>query len=319
MGTAEDWRRVDWERHRGEVQVDGRRLTYVDYGDGPPLLMVHGMAGSWETWLANIPSLGERHRVIAVDLPGFGGSDPLATEDSFDGYVGSLRALMDELAIPSVAVVGHSFGGLVALALATHAPDRLRCVVLVSGGGAELSPLRLRAIHLVFWFLAVVLAVPGAHRVLTARPVLRLVTWPAVHAGADVPTDLLRRMMPRRVGPGFMDAVRRGSEHLAVVDPRRVAAPVLLIWGRHDRILPVATAERLDRSLRQSRLVTVEGAGHCAMFETPDAFLELATTFLEMQLVDRNGPAVDRASASSWGTPRMDIGSAERYGDGNAG
>ncbi|WP_182481137.1 alpha/beta fold hydrolase [Nocardioides immobilis] len=319
MATAEAWRRVDWDLHLNEVTVDGRRLTYVDYGDGPPVLMVHGMAGSWETWLANIPALGERHRVIAVDLPGFGGSEPLPTEDSFGSYVSSLRALLDELAIPSVAIVGHSLGGLVALSFAAQEPDRTRCVILVSGGGVELSSIRLRAIQIVFRCLAAVLAVPGAHRLLTTRVIGRLVMSPAVHAGRGVPPDLLRRMVPQRVSPGFMDAVRRGSEQLTVLDLRLVTAPVLLVWGRHDRILPVAAGEKLDRSLLQSRLVVVEGAGHCAMFEDPDEFLGLATNFLDMQLVDRNGPAVGRASASSWDAPRMDIGSAERYGDGNAG
>jgi pimeloyl-ACP methyl ester carboxylesterase len=145
------------------------------------------------------------------------------------------------------------------------------------------------------------------------------VTWPAFHHGRDVPVDLLRKMMPRRVGPGFMDAVTHGSRQLGVLVPGRITAPVLLIWGRHDRILPVATGQELDRQLRQSRLVVVEGAGHCAMFEAPAVFLELATNFLGMQLLDRNGPPTDRASALSWETPRAELGAAERYGDGNAG
>jgi pimeloyl-ACP methyl ester carboxylesterase len=317
VDAANAWRRIDWHRHLNEVRVEGRRLTYVDYGDGPPVLLVHGMAGSWETWLANIPALAERHRVIAVDLPGFGGSDPLPVEEAFDGYVGSLCALLDELAIPSVALVGHSLGGLVALSFAAQEPARSRCLVLVSGGGVELSPIRLRAIQIAFRCLAAVLAVPGAHRLLTTRVIGRLVMAPAVHAGRDVPPDLLRRMVPQRVSPGFMDAVRRGSEQLTVLDLRLVTAPALLIWGRHDRILPVAAGEQLDRSLLQSRLVVIDGAGHCAMFERPAEFLELATNFLGMQLADRNGPPVDHASARSWDTPRSDT--AERYGDGNAG
>lgn len=319
MGTAQDWRRIAWERHQGEVIVDRRRVRYVDYGDGPPALMVHGMAGSWETWLANIPALAERHRVIAVDLPGFGSSDPLERDDSFDGYVDTLLAVLDELAVPSVAVIGHSLGGLVALSVAERAPHRVRCLVLVSGGGAELSAVRLGAIRAVFACLAAFLSIPGAHRLLTSRPVLHAVTWVAIHDRRDLPLELLRRMMPRRVGPGFMAAVTHGAHQLKRMDLRRVTAPVLLVWGRHDRILPLAAGQDLDRELRQSRLVVVEGAGHCAMFEEPDEFLDLTTNFLGMQLVDRHGPPTDRASAHSWETPRAESGAAERYGDGNAG
>lgn len=299
--------------------MDGRRLTYVDHGDGPPVLLVHGMAGSWETWLANIVGLAEQHRVIAVDLPGFGDSEPLVEDDDFEGYVRALQGLLDELGVPSVAVIGHSLGGLVALSLASLAPERVRCVVLVSGGGVTLSRTRLLAIQVAFWLLAAVLALPGVHRVLTSSRVIRAVTRPAIHAGRDVPVDLLARMMPRRVGPGFMHAVRRGADQLDLLDLARVTAPVLLVWGRHDRILPLATGQQLDRALQQSRLVVVEDAGHCAMFEAPDEFLELATNFLGMQLVDRHGPAVGRASAHSWRTPRVNTATAQRYGDGNAG
>lgn len=319
MGTAEGWRRVDWERALGEVRVGGRRLAYVDHGDGPPVLLVHGMAGSWESWLANIDALAERHRVLAVDLPGFGDSEPLADGEDFDGYVRSLRDLMDELGVPSVAVVGHSLGGLVALSLASQVPERVRCVVLVSGGGAVLSRPRLLAIQVAFWFLAAILRIPGSYRVLTSTRVVRAATWPAIHAGRDVPIDLLRRMMPRRVGPGFMHAVRRASEQLGRLDLRRITAPVLLVWGRHDRILPLTAGEQLDHALLQSRLVVVERAGHCAMFEAPDAFHALVTNFLGMQLEDRNGSPTGRASARSWSAPRVESRANDRYGDGNAG
>lgn len=319
MENAEAWRSIDWDQHLGAIEVEGRRVSFVDYGEGPPVLLVHGMAGSWETWLANLPGLADNHRLVAVDLPGFGGSDPLPNDDDFAGYLRTLEALLDVLGIPSVALVGHSLGGLVALSFAVQQPQRVRCLVLVSGGGVDLSSARLRAIRVVFGLLAAVLMIPGAYRVLTSSAVIRIITRSAIHAGGSVPVDLLRRMMPKRVGPGFIYAVSRGSAQLAVLDLRRVAAPALLVWGRHDRILPVSAGERLHRSLPQSTLVVLQAAGHCANFEQPDEFLRLATNFLGAQMVDRDGSAAGRASARSWTAPRVDVDATHRYGDGNAG
>ena len=78
MNPLTAWTEVDWPEHVHDVSVLGSTTRYVDYGEGPPLLLIHGMAGSWQSWLANIPALGRHHRVITVDLPGFGGSEPLA-------------------------------------------------------------------------------------------------------------------------------------------------------------------------------------------------------------------------------------------------
>jgi len=302
--------------HKRETRIGGLRVRYVDYGDGPPLLMVHGMAGSWESWLANIPALGEAYRVIAVDLPGFGASEALPSSDDFGAYLRVLEGLLDDLGIGAVGVVGHSLGGLVGLSLAAAAPERVRCLVLVSGGGAELSPLRLRVIQTVFFLFRLALAVPGFSRLLVATPAGRLLLSPAVRDWKGIPRDLLVQMIPLRIGPGFMDAVRRAGRQLGELDLARIVAPTLLIWGRHDRILPLADARGLAADLLQAQLVVIDDVGHCAMFEAPDLCNDYILNFLGMQRLDRGIADPGRPSAHAWLSAGIGNKRTERCGDG---
>lgn len=283
MSVARSWADVDWSAHEHDVVVGGRVVHYLDYGAGPPLLLVHGMAGSWQTWLLNLEALGEHHRVIAVDLPGFGGSEPLPAGADFSGYVTVLRCLLDELEIESAAVFGHSLGGLVALSFAVARPERTACLVLVSAGGVELAAARLWMIRAAFWLFRLVLLTPGARQVLVRGRAGRFALSPAVHHWRDLPSELVAQMMPRAIGPGFMEAVRLGSEQLRQLAPERVEAPVLVVWGQRDRILPLTAGRSLATRLEQARLVVLDDVGHCAMFEAADDFDGLALAFLAEQ------------------------------------
>jgi len=319
--SAPLWTDIDWAPYVHHAEVAGASVEYVDYGSGPPLLLVHGMGGRWATWIANIPALGEHYRVIAVDLPGFGGSDPLPVGAGFTAYVDVLEGLLDKLGVPSVAVFGHSLGGLVSLTLAGTVPERVRCVVLVSGGGAPLTRLRLVAIQSAFRVLRLLFTAPGARWLLTRPAVSRALLRPAVHDPRSIPDALIQVMVPSAITPGFLDAIRLGGAGLRSLDLAAVAAPALLVWGREDRILPLATAQELLSELPVACLVAIDRVGHCAMFEAPDEFERLAEDFLALQATDRGKPPTGRASARSWGGSSfsdMTDGSG-RHGDEAAG
>lgn len=315
MADVGSWVDVDWSAHVHDVIVGGRVVRYLDCGDGPPLLLVHGMAGSWQTWLLNLEALGERHRVIAVDLPGFGGSVPLAAGSGFPGYINTLRGLLDELGIERAAVVGHSLGGLVALSFAVAKPDRTACLVLVSAGGVELSAARLRMIQAAFWLFRLVLLTPGVRRALVRSSGGRLVLSPAVHLWRALPLELVDQMMPRAIGPGFMEAVGFGSEQLRELAPERVDVPALVVWGRRDRILPLAAGRALVARLCDAELVVLDDVGHCAMFEAPVEFDRLALEFLE-KVRTNSGRQSLGVAAREWMTENDTAG---RYGDGTVG
>lgn len=278
---VQSWSAIDWTPHVHDATVDGRILRYVDYGDGDPLLLIHGMGGSWQSWLTNIAELGRNHRVIAVDLPGFGGSDPLAAGTTFDGYLDALVGLLDELGLPSAVVFGHSLGGLVALSFASAHPDRTRGLALASGGGIVLSRFRLALIQAVFGIFRYVFAIPGFRWLLVNTGLRHLAIAAAVRRPREIPRELLDQMLPRAIGSGFLAAVRLGGQQLQRFDPRLVVAPVLLVWGREDRILPLAGGQQLAEGLSDAELVVLDDVGHCAMFEAPDAFNHLTGRFVD--------------------------------------
>jgi pimeloyl-ACP methyl ester carboxylesterase len=137
------WLDIDWRAHQRAVTVEDRLVNIVELGSGPPLLFVHGLGGCWQNWLENLPHFARDHRVIAVDLPGFGASQMPAAAISVGGYARTLDRLCDALALDAAAVVGNSMGGFVAAELAIAHPQRVERLVLVSAAGLQIAELRL--------------------------------------------------------------------------------------------------------------------------------------------------------------------------------
>src|SRR4051794_36077717 len=108
-----EWRRIDWREHLHWVVVNGDPVNYVEIGSGPPLLFVHGLSGSWQNWLETIPHFARTHRVVALDLPGFGESPMPAERISIPGYGRLVDAFCDAAGMERGAVVGNSMGGFI--------------------------------------------------------------------------------------------------------------------------------------------------------------------------------------------------------------
>ncbi len=116
------WMDVDWRAHQHWTIINDSPVNVVELGEGPPLLFVHGLSGSWPNWLEQLPVFARTHRVIALDLPGFGRS-PMPTGDiSISAYARTLDALLDALDVDAVAAVGNSMGGFVSAELADQPP-----------------------------------------------------------------------------------------------------------------------------------------------------------------------------------------------------
>ncbi|HEY6399672.1 MAG TPA: alpha/beta fold hydrolase, partial [Solirubrobacteraceae bacterium] len=120
--------------HRS-VRLHGREVAYVAGGEGPTLLLIHGIGGDWRTWEPVLDGLARQHRVVAVDLPGHGGSGKGPGDYSLGALASALRDLDGALGIERATVVGHSLGGGVAMQFAYQFPERCELLVLVSSGG----------------------------------------------------------------------------------------------------------------------------------------------------------------------------------------
>ena len=269
---------MDWGAHRRVLRVAGRAVNLVELGSGPPLLFVHGLGGSWQNWLENLPELARDHRVIALDLPGFGASEMPAGAISVAGYARTLDAVCTALSIKAASVVGNSMGGFVAAELAIAHPQRVRRLVLVSAAGLHIAELRLdRALDRVRRaeraFARGARFVAARPQVFARRTRLRRIVLAGVVAHPDLlPGPLVAEQVAGAGRPGFMPALRSMASYPLRDRLARIACPTLIVWGERDRVVPVRDAATFERLIPEARKIVYPDTGHVPMLERPARF-----------------------------------------------
>jgi pimeloyl-ACP methyl ester carboxylesterase len=275
--------------HPRTVQIHGHDVSYRMAGKGPTILLIHGIAGSSTTWRSVMPALAKHYTVIAPDLLGHGHSAKPRGDYSLGAYASGIRDLLAVLGKERVTLVGHSLGGGVAMQFAYQFPDWAQRLVLVASGGLgkEVSPL-LKAVTL-----------PGAEYVLPLllhRRIREIGEWPgtmARRAGwrpSDSLTEVWRSyttLTDRHGQMAFIHTVRSvidiAGQRVSAHDRLYLAeaVPTLIVWGDHDRIIPVAHAYRAAEAIPSARLEVFEGAGHFLPWQDADRFLAVLEDFLE--------------------------------------
>jgi pimeloyl-ACP methyl ester carboxylesterase len=283
-GDDASWLEVDWPAVTRSVVVLGRRVNVVDTGgDKPPLLFVHGLGGTWQNWLLNIPAFMAEHRVVAPDLPGFGRSEMPGAPISIQGFAHALDALCDELEVEAPIVVGNSMGGFAGAELALAFPTRVRRLVLVSAAGLSGEHLRREPIQVAGRLLAVGAARTGIKSLpMVTRPRLRRAALQLVVRYPErLSVPLAAELVAGAGTDGFvggLDAVfsYRFRDRLPEID-----VPVLIVWGRNDILIPVADAYEYERLIgANAHAVVFDDTGHLPMLERPSRFNRLLAEFI---------------------------------------
>lgn len=292
------WLDIDWREHQKWVTVDGQPVNTIDLGEGPPIVFVHGLSGSWPNWLEQLPVLAGvgaaaggpygGHRVVAMDLPGFGHSPMPREAITISGYARIVDGLMSELGIDAAAVVGNSMGGFISAELAIGSPQRVECLVLVSPAGISTynNPDATRALPALRRTERIVSAYTGwvvaKAETVAKRPRLRNATLGLVaRHPSRLPAALAAEQVKGAGKPGFIQAL----EAILRYDDRErlpeIACPTLIVWGAEDRVIPVRDAAVYAELIPRSRKVVYADTGHVAMLERPHAFNALLNEFLE--------------------------------------
>lgn len=275
------WTDVDWGPSIANRLVNNLRVRYLDHGSGSAVVLLHGFAASWHWWLENIPALARHHRVIAVDLPGFGNSEPLPAPAEMATQAHTVLALLAQLDIESATVSGHSMGGLVALEMYAADPERVRNLILVDAGGAPMPERRLAVIMVALRICVAILRRPLVRRALATKPWVRRVALGAAFRDTRAMSqELAGRTMPVFGGPGSVDAVGAAGRSVRATVPESITCPVLLVWGERDVIVSPRSARQMHDRLPDSELVVLASSGHSPMIEFPDRFNELALKFM---------------------------------------
>jgi pimeloyl-ACP methyl ester carboxylesterase len=284
-----DWMSVDWSAHQRWVVVDGLPANVIEIGAGPPLVFVHGLSGSWQNWLEQLPQFARDHRCIAVDLPGFGETPMPSEKISISWYGRWLDTLLDELDVDGCALIGNSMGGFIGLEMALAYPHRVERLVLVSAAGITIEKqrnetlLRLaeRGENLAQYVTAHVLAQTGW---LAGRPRGRRALMWFVAAHPETLHPALVQEQAKGAGKrGFLPALDALTDYPIRDRLSEIEAPTLIIWGEKDMLVPVKDAYRFDELISDSTLIVYEGIGHVAMLEAPERFNADVRAFLEAQ------------------------------------
>jgi pimeloyl-ACP methyl ester carboxylesterase len=270
--------------------IHGHRRAFRMAGSGPALLLIHGVGDKSASWEPVLAKLAQRFTVIAPDLLGHGESDKPRADYSLPAFANGMRDLLAVLGINRVTVVGHSFGGGVAMQFAYQYPQLVERLVLVSAGGVEQDvsfALRLAAKPMGSEALAMV-RLPGA------LPVMRLV-------GRAVQTVLGSTKFGRdavdtvRLLEGFQDpqalsafartlrsVVDGRGQYVTMLDRSYLvqSIPVQIIWGQDDLVIPVSHARTAHAAMPGSRLEIFENSGHIPHHDHPDRFVEVVERFM---------------------------------------
>lgn len=270
------------------VTVHGHRRAYVQMGSGPVILLLHGLACDHTTWAPIMESLARTHTVIAPDLLGHGESDKPRADYSVGGYANGMRDLLTVLGIDSATVVGHSFGGGVAMQFGYQYPERTDRLVLVSSGGLgpEVSP----AIRVIatpgFQQVMGVLSAPGLRQLTTTT--MRLLSRSGVNQLRDLDevADIYDSFKDPRTRAAIRHVVR------AVVDWRgqivtmadraylTEAMPMCVIWGADDLVIPVDHASNASALAPTARVEIIPNAGHFPHKDHPERFVKIVRDFI---------------------------------------
>jgi pimeloyl-ACP methyl ester carboxylesterase len=297
------WLEIDWREHQRWVMAQGRPVNVIDLGEGPAIVFVHGLSGSWPNWLEQLPVFATGHRVIAMDLPGFGHSPMPDERITISAYARILDGLLETLGVSAATVVGNSMGGFVSAELAIAYPQRVERLVLVSGAG--ISTYRRRDVERIEPYLRRIAPMVAVYTGWTAtrsdwvarRPGLRnLALGLVTRHPSRLPAALVAEQLRGAGKPGFMQALRANIDYPVSEHLPEVACPTLIVWGEEDKIIPVEDASVFEELIPNSKKVIFEGTGHMAMLERPTAFNELLEEFVEEE---PQGPATGAAPSSA--------------------
>ena len=260
------------------IEVEGTRVRYRDTGEGPPVIMIHGFASSLETWDLVQPIIAKNHRVISLDLKGFGWTDRPEGDYSPWAEAKIVRALMDRRGIDRAAIVAHSWGSSVALALALGAPERVTKIALYDAWVYEdqiPTFFRLARRQGLGEFLF------GVYYKERPDERLSLAFYDPTVVNEKLAEDIERAVERPGTVAAALAAVRGQTFSEVEKRYRTITKPTLLLWGREDVVTTIDFAERLAKELPNSRLVVYPKCGHFPMLEAMPASTRELAKFLD--------------------------------------
>ncbi len=255
-------------RSKGIVLQDDTVVHYLEAGQGPVLILIHGLGSSASVWRDDIDLLAASYRVIALDLPGYGKSDRPKADYSVEYQAGAVKEFIEALGVDKVTLAGNSLGGWIAALVALDSPDKVSRLVLVDSAGLRREAARTD--------------VPLNPATREEEKALLLALFADK---AKVTESLLNEQWDYR--KDVRSTVQATMESFKTKAPfldsrlRDIKVPTLIIWGKQDLLVPLDIADRFARGIRGSKLIVIDNAGHLPQVEQPKAFTRAVKVFVK--------------------------------------
>jgi pimeloyl-ACP methyl ester carboxylesterase len=259
--------------------IGSERIRFYERGVGAPLILIHGMFGDHLDWEPVLEPLSKSHRVIAVDLLGFGESSKPRREYSEDLFTETLEKLLDQLGITSAIFAGNSFGAEVAVFYALRFPQSVSKLVLVDSGGFRHVPEEERMfVEVRFNESAIASLTPEINAIMFAA-VFSSASKTSAHY-LERQNEKLRRPDYPAYAYALSSSIRLVMRTYLLDRLKDIQCPTLIVWGEQDHVLPVEQAHLALNSLRKGEIKVIPDCGHAPQLERSEAFLDALRSFL---------------------------------------
>lgn len=285
------------------IDVDGLPVHLRDEGpreDPVPVLLLHGTSASLHTWQGWTDALATQHRVIRVDMPGFGLTGPTAAGDyTIEAYVRFVIAVMDTLGVKQVVLGGNSLGGQIAWETAVQRPDRVKALVLVDAGGYDFEP---ESMPIGF----TIAKLPLLNKIMEVT-LPRGMVEASVHSVFGDPSKVTDELVDRyfeltlREGnrAALAERFRQGLHGQNAPLIKSITQPTLILWGGKDALIPPVWGERFAADIAGSQLVMFPELGHVPQEEDPSTTVMAVQAFLGSLAAAGAAPVTDAAAATA--------------------
>jgi pimeloyl-ACP methyl ester carboxylesterase len=271
-----------WEKY---TEVEGHRICYVDEGEGPPLLLIHGLGGSMLNWEPVIDHFKNNYRVVALDLPGCGKSEIAEGDYGLDFFARHILGLLAELGIERASVAGHSLGGLISLHLVLNHPDMVDNLILVDNAGSHHFPgilkRALRSLPPSFlkrFLLFFISYLPRIHVFRRAAGVQNVNQYTdAMVANALAVADRGDRY--EYLG-AYIETARSAINVSYRERLGEISKPTLIVWGQNDLAISNRVGQEENKKIKGSFLVSIPRADHVVQLDQPEMFNTAVARFL---------------------------------------
>jgi len=268
------------------VTVDGKKVHYVEAGNGPPIILIHGFLYHTVMWKKNIDALAEKFKVYAIDLWGWGYSERLKENDySFERYGKQILGFMDVLNIKKAALAGQSMGGGISVYVAAHHPERVERLILVDPAVIPYPMTTIGKIYQLPFVGEFMNAIPGD--ALMKNNIRTIWFYDKNKATEEYCQEVLQPLSIKGSSSGTMFILRNVLKEPYVEKEANLLAkmsiPTLIIHGREDKAIPLDRSKKLNDLWKGSKLVIFDKAGHSPHEEYPEKFNKLALDFLSEQ------------------------------------